>query len=274
MAHPYFDLPMPIVIGHKGSAGDSPENTLLSFERALAQGAHILESDVHVTRDGVPVLIHDETVDRIGGRPGRVAELRLEELREVDAGHYFSFDGGASFPYRGADLRIPTVEEAFDRFPEARFNLELKENLPGLAERVIELVQSRGRADHTLLTAGDDSLMARVRDELKRCDVAAALGASVADVLDFVRTAGTGETPASDSMALQIPADFGGRPLVTRELLDHAHVHGVQVHVWTINEEPEMQALLDLGVDGLVTDFPGRLARLLETRRGRGRETG
>jgi glycerophosphoryl diester phosphodiesterase len=267
VGHPYFDIPTPIVIGHRGCAGEVPENTLASFERALADGAAILESDVHLTRDGVPVLIHDAEVDRVSDGAGRVADHTLESLRRLDAGHRFSLDGGRSHPFRGRGLRIPTLEEALARFPGARFNLELKAvDAPEVVERSVEQIAHAGRAPLTLLTAGDDGLMARLRAHLARSRVPVAQGACTADVLDFVRTAQTGSAPAAGPMALQIPAEFAGRPLVTPALVAHAHAHGVQVHVWTINEPDEMARLLGIGVDGIVTDHPARLAALLRER--------
>jgi glycerophosphoryl diester phosphodiesterase len=267
MRHPYFALPTPIVIGHRGCAGEVPENTLLAFERGLAAGAAILETDVHGTRDGVPVLLHDDEVDRVSDGAGPVCELTLEELRRLDAGHCFSPDGGATHPFRGQGLRIPTFEEALKAFPEARFNLELKADQPGIVEATIDAVVRNSRESLTLLTAGDDGLMARLRSQIASRNVPVAQGASVADILDVVRSARDGSTPTTPAMALQIPAEFAGRPLVTRELVDHAHAHAIQVHVWTINEPEEMAELLDLGVDGIVTDFPGRLSELIERRR-------
>ena len=111
--------------------------------------------------------------------------------------------------------------------------------------------------------------MKTLRAHLARCPAPPAQGASTADVLDFVRTAGDGGKPAPGPMALQIPAQFGDHPLATRPLVDHAHAFGVQVHVWTINEADEMARLFDLGVDGIVTDFPGRLASLTASIRDR-----
>lgn len=265
MSHPYFDLRIPIVIGHRGCAGHAPENTLPSFERALAEGAGILESDVHVTRDGVPVLIHDDEVDRNTDGAGPVREMSLAELQGLDAGHGFSPDGGASFPFRRQGIRIPTLEEAFAAFPGARFNLELKEDLPELVAGSLEVVARAGREDLTLLTAGEDALMARLRDALVS-GPAVALGACTGDVASFIRSATEGSAPVAGPMALQIPAEFGGRPLVTERLVAHAHRYAVQVHVWTINEPDEMHRLLDLGVDGIVTDFPGRLAGVIAKR--------
>jgi glycerophosphoryl diester phosphodiesterase len=267
MGHPYFDLPTPVVLGHRGCAGEVPENTLASFQRGLESGADILESDVHLTRDGVPVLIHDDDVTRVSEGTGRVAALTLAELQKLDAGHGFSPDGGATHPFRGRGLRIPTLREAFEAFPAARFNLELKEDLPGLVEQTVGLLKQLGRAQATLLTAERAPLMQHIHAGLDAEGVDAARGACAEDVLAFVRSALDGSPPPPGPMALQVPASFGDRPLVTAPLVRHAHAHGIHVHVWTINEPAEMTRLLELGVDGLVTDFPGRMRRLLEERR-------
>ncbi len=266
MAHPFFDVPVPTAIGHRGAAGEAPENTLTSFARALETGAAILESDVHLTRDGVPVLIHDDSVDRISDGSGRVADQSLEELRRLDAGYRFSPDGGRSHPFRSRGLRIPTLEEAFDAFPGARFNLELKEATPGLVQGAAECVIAAGREALTLLTAAEPETMAALRRHLAERRAEVAVGASEADVVDFVRSALAGEAPPPGPMALQVPAEFAGRPLVTPAFVAHAHGHGLVVHVWTVNEPAEMTRLLDLGVDGIVTDHPGRLASLIRAR--------
>ena len=266
MRHPYFALPLPIVFGHRGASGEAPENTLVAFERALAQGAAILETDVHVTRDGEVVLAHDADVARTSDGAGRIGELTLAELRRLDAGHRFSPDGGASHPYRGRGIRIPTLREVFTALPGARFNIELKANDARLIEGVVQLVSEHARAERTLLAAAEDETLARVRAELAQRAVHAALGASVGDVLAYVRAAlGQGAAPR-EPMALQIPPSFAGQPLVTPELVAFAHAHDVQVHVWTVNDEPEMKRLLDLGVDGLMSDFPARLRALVDAR--------
>jgi glycerophosphoryl diester phosphodiesterase len=266
MAHPYFDLPRPVVIGHRGAAGERPENTLAAFARGLEAGAAILESDLHLTRDGVVVMAHDDTVDRTTDGSGPLRGFSFAELAKLDAGYHFSTDGGSSFPFRGRGLRIPTLEEGFNAFPGVRFNLELKHDGAALVERTVALVKRQKREAITLLTAEGDALMARLRSHLKATGVAVAVGAAAGDVLRFVRAALDGSAPPPGVMALQVPATFAGRPLVTRELVRYAHAHEVQVHVWTINDPPEMEQLLALGVDGLVTDFPERMRRVLGRR--------
>ena len=271
MRHPYFDLPRPIVFGHRGASGEAPENTLPAFERALAEGAAILETDVHLTRDGEVVIAHDPDVSRTTNGTGIIAELRLAELSSLDAGHRFSPDDGATHPYRGLGVRIPTLREVFRRLPRARFNIEVKQNDPRLVAAVVGLVAEHERAHLTLLAGAEAETLAAVRAELERRGVAAALGASVADVLGFVRAAlGQGKAP-DGPMALQIPPSFAGQPLVTRALVEFAHSHDVQVHVWTINEESEMRQLLALDVDGIMSDFPGRLRAVVDAQsRARG----
>jgi glycerophosphoryl diester phosphodiesterase len=267
VGHPFLDLPRPIVFGHRGASGEAPENTLVAFARALEQGAAILETDVHVTRDGEVVIAHDADVARTTNGSGSIAELRLGELAGLDAGHHFSPDGGASHPYRGLGVRIPTLREVFQRLPGVRFNIELKSDDPRLVKAVVALVAEHAREHLTLLAAAEEPTLAAVRAELERRAIGAALGASLADVLGFIRAAlGQGEAPSGPA-ALQIPPTFAGRPLVTRALLDFAHRQGVQVHVWTINDEAEMEQLLALGVDGIMSDFPGRLRAVVDARR-------
>jgi glycerophosphoryl diester phosphodiesterase len=267
--HPYFDTPRPIVFGHRGASGEAPENTLVAFERALADGAVIVETDVHLTRDGEVVVAHDADVARTTDGSGRIAELRFPDLAALDAGYRFSPDGGATHPFRGKGVRMPALREVFRRFPGTRFNVEVKTNEPRLVEAVVRLVAEHEREGLTLLAAEKDDTMAAVRTELARCGVAAAVGASVGDVLAFVRAAIGQGAPPKEPMALQIPPSFAGRPLVTRALVDFAHRHDVQVHVWTINEEDEMRRLLGEGVDGVMSDFPGRLRAVVDEGRAR-----
>ncbi len=150
--------------------------------------------------------------------------------------------------------------------PEARFNLELKEAASGMVERTVEVIAEAGREHTTLVTTADDDLMRDLREHVDAQGVDLALGACTGEVAGFAVSALRGESPPEGPMALQIPGDFSGHPLVTPELIAHAHAHDVHVHAWTIDEPEEMARLLDLGVDGIVTNFPARMVRLLATR--------
>jgi len=252
-----------MILGHRGAAGVAPENTLLAFARGLEDGAHIIESDVHVTRDGVPVLMHDPRVDRTTDGSGLLSDLDLVAVKKLDAGYRFAPEDAPSHPFRGRGIRVPTLREAFEAHPDVRFNLEIKAPGRALIRSIVELVVELGREDRTLLVAGEDAIQRDVRAVLAETGARPALGASLADILDVVGAATAGRAPTTDSMALQIPAEFAGKPLVTRELVEHCHAHGLLVHVWTINEPDEMRGLLGLGVDGIVTDRPDRMAELI-----------
>lgn len=275
MRHPYFgafDAANPMILGHRGAAGSAPENTLPSFERCLVVGAHAVESDVQVTADGVPVLLHDADLSRVSGRAVAVSSLRLDELEAIDAAHHFTIDDrGATEPprrdaFRGRGYRVPTLAAAFDALPDARFNLEIKTAENDVVARVLEGVAERDRADRTLLTAGDDAIMQQLREEIAKRGVEVATSASLSEVVSVVRSAVQGAAPPSEIQALQIPAAFGDAELVTPELVSHAHHHGIVIHVWTVNDPREMERLLDLGADGIVTDFPERATRLVARR--------
>jgi glycerophosphoryl diester phosphodiesterase len=264
MPHPFFDRtrPGPWIIGHRGSAGTHPENTLAAFAAGLEDGANVLETDLHVSREGVPVLLHDPEVDRVTHGIGLAADFDWSDLRVLDAGYHF-LDPEGQAPFRGLGHRIPSLEEAFQAFPDARFNIEIKcEGIPAI-ETTLELIERFDRNERTLLAAGDNDIMADLRRVLDGRAEGPAVSASLAEIVGSIGSAIEGTTMPAGVMALQIPPDFGDSPLVTPELVDHAHSQGVEVHVWTINDLSEIERLLETGVDGIVTDYPGRMAEWL-----------
>ena len=153
------------------------------------------------TLDGVPVLIHDPVIDRVTNGSGAVADYTLAEVQRFDAGYRFSPDGGQTHPYRGRGLSIPGLDEVFDAFPGARFNLELKDALPQIVNAAVERVAKHHREALTLLTAGDDEIMREIRARLDRHAVPIAQGASEGDVLAFIRSAIRGERARTGSNA-------------------------------------------------------------------------
>jgi len=243
--------------------GEYPENTLLSFERALGSGATGLETDIHASRDGHLVLFHDETLERTTNGRGPLKECTLAELKSLDAGYRFSLDGGASYPFRGAGLRIPTVEEFFSRFPAVKVILEIKQAEPPIEKPLLELAARTGRLEDVLIASEQDVIMKRVRR--LQPEVATSFSAvEVAAFLEEMKLPGSLRPAAGQ--ALQVPTTWGKVPLVTGSFVRAAHDLGIEVHVWTVNEIVEMESLLDVGVDGIITDFPGRLTELLGSR--------
>ncbi|MBI3016224.1 MAG: glycerophosphodiester phosphodiesterase [Candidatus Tectomicrobia bacterium] len=257
----FFSGPKPRIFGHRGAMGEYSENTLLSFERALDSGATCLETDIHASRDGRLVLLHDETLERTTNGCGPLKQCTLAELKSLDAGYGFSPDGGKSHPFRGAGLRIPTLEEFFSRFPGVKVTLEIKQAEPPIEQPLLDLVARMGRLKDVLIASEVDVIMKRVR----RLGLDVATSFSAVEVAVFVEEMKepASAPPPAPGQALQVPPTWGGVPLVTESFVSAAHGRAVEVHVWTVNEVAEMKRLLDLGVDGIMTDFPGRLKALL-----------
>jgi glycerophosphoryl diester phosphodiesterase len=261
----FFSGPKPRVIGHRGAAGEAPENTLPSFQRALADGAALVELDVRASADGEIVIIHDETVDRTTGGHGAVNDLSLAELKRLDAGYRFTKDAGSTYPYRGQRIEIPTLAELFVVLPEARAIVEIKQSQPSMVKRVIETVLQAGKARDVLLATEEDGIMAEIRAELGAGDPAIATGFCYGEVAAFVGwlERGAAETFFPPGQAMQLPCEFQGRTLVSAATVQAAHALGAEMFVWTVNDLDAMARLLSLGADGIITDYPGRLRALL-----------
>jgi len=259
----YLDGPKPRLFAHRGGARIAPENTLEAFAAGLAAGADRLEMDVHATRDGHVVVIHDPTVDRTTDGSGAVWTMTLDELRRHDAGARFSGDAG-DFPFRGRGVRVPTLAEVLEAFPGVPLNIEIKQDAPAIEAAVLAVLDRHDARQQVVLAAEEASIMARIRAAAP--DVLTSF--SAADVLEFVTAwhGGTLHAYRPPGIALQIPPAFEGIALVTADSVAHAHRLGLEVHVWTIDDPAEMAALLDLGVDALMSDVPQVAANLLRQR--------
>ncbi|MEB2312265.1 MAG: glycerophosphodiester phosphodiesterase [Sorangiineae bacterium] len=261
MQRPFLRGARPLAFAHRGGSKLWPENTLEAFEGAVGLGFDYLETDAHLTCDGVVVLHHDARIDRTTDSTGSVDELTFGELSRADAGYRFTPDG-RTFPYRNQGLRIPSFEEVIERFPNVNFNVEIKQGSPSMARALWALIERHRLHDRILVAAGDDAL-GREFDALSCGRVARSPG--VRGVLRFWAAARAGLTrhlPISYDV-LQVPARHLGLTVVDRRFIEAAHAQGLHVHVWTIDHPSEMRRLIELGVDGLMTDRPDRLASLL-----------
>lgn len=263
-SYPFFSGAKPRIIGHRGAAGEAPENTLPSFQRALDDGAALIELDVHATANGQVVIVHDETVDRTTDGRGRVAELSLSEIKRLDAGYRFTKDEGKTYPFRGQVIEIPTLAELFSSLPQIRAIIEIKQSHPPIVKKVIEIVRSAGKERDVLLATEEDEIMVEIRAALEDSDTPMATGFSYGEVAAFIAWLERGRAAAyrPPGQAMQLPCEFQGRTLVSGQTLAAAHDLGVEMFVWTVNEPAETQRLLDLGADGIITDYPARLRAL------------
>lgn len=261
---PYLDR-SPIAFAHRGGAALWPENTLVAFRGAIELGFRYIETDLHRTRDGAIVCFHDATLMRTTDGAGRARDLTLAELKRLDAGYRFTRDG-VTFPFRGRGLTVPTLEEALALHPELCLNVEIKQRQPPMEAALWDAIDRLGARDRLLVAAEHDPLVHRFRALRPNDRIPTSPGTR--GVLRFWVGVRTGahrfETYPFD--ALQVPVSFRGLTVVDRAFVDAAHAHGVQVHVWTIDEPREMRRLLDLGVDGVMTDRPDRLAEVFRER--------
>lgn len=260
---------MPLTFAHRGGAGLWPENTLEAFRGAVELGCSHLETDLRVSRDGEIVLMHDAVLDRTTNGSGPVSAHTLAELRQLDAGYRFSPDG-KTFPRRGQGVTIPTFAELVAAAPGVCFNVEIKERgQVDLPRALLAFVERHGITDRIIVAAEQHEL---VRDFRRLSGGRIATSASRRECLQFwfasrLQLTGFVRLPYQ---ALQIPVRFGHRELVTPRLLDAAHRAGLAIHVWTIDDAAEMHRLLDLGVDGLMSDHPDRLRGVVRGRMTRG----
>jgi glycerophosphoryl diester phosphodiesterase len=255
----------PVNLAHRGASARAPENTLKAFRMAVEAGAGGLELDVHLTRDGHVVVIHDATVERTTGGTGAVAEMTLDELRAFDAGHNFSPDGGRTRPYHSRGLLVPTLAEVLQEFPGVSVNIDMKEGRPGIEAAVLGVLREAGAEGRALAVSSRHGAVRRFRkiSEGRISTGASRLETGIFYILSRLRLERL-IRPAY--AALQVPLQHRGIPLVTRRFVEAAHARGVRVDVWTINEAGEMRRLLDLGADVIMTDRPETLAGVLRER--------
>ncbi len=270
-ARPYLAYEeRPLFFAHRGGSLLAPENTLPAFERGAALGADALELDIQMTRDGRLVVSHDETIDRTTDGTGPVSSYTYDELRRFDAGYRFTPDGGATFPFRGQGITIPLFSDVLERFPTLRINVDLKESTAEREAAFWRLLQDFAAEDRVLAGCFEHAPLARFR---RLCEGRVATSASRPEVRNFVLAALSHTTrlalrPMYD--ALQVPETAGALRIVSLTTVTAAHRMGLAVHVWTVDEREGMERLLDLGVDGLMSDRPDVLADVLDDRAQRG----
>ncbi|QLQ35914.1 glycerophosphodiester phosphodiesterase family protein [Micromonospora robiginosa] len=246
--HGYLDAPVPLAFAHRGGAADGDENTAAAFARAVAMGYRYVETDVHATADGVPVVFHDPTLRRVTGEPGRIADLRWADLASVRV-------GGAAV--------VPRLDDVLAAWPEVRFNVDVKAD--AAAAPTVEALGRAGAAERVLLASFSDARLRRLR-ALAGPKVATSLGMGAVARLRLASLHGRPHRLPPSVVAAQVPVAYRRIPVVDRRLIAYCHRIGLQVHVWTIDEPAQMHHLLDLGVDGIMTDHVGVLRDVYRSR--------
>jgi len=255
------DVSRPLVFAHRGGGGLYPENTLEAFRYSAQMGVDVLELDIHSTSDGALVVMHDATLDRTTNGTGRVNQMTLAELKKLDAGYHFTPDGGKTFPFRARGVTIPTLQEIFDALPAQTFNVEPKQAEPSVTNPLCEMIRARNMTDKVIV----GSFRQRAIDEFRAACAEVATAGTPSEVRDFLALykLGLGESYSPPMQVLQIPERLGSLQIVSEDFVKTARRLNLQVHVWTVNETDDMRRLIEMRVDGIMTDYPDRLLGLL-----------
>ncbi|MEV8091400.1 glycerophosphodiester phosphodiesterase [Streptomyces nigra] len=245
--HPYLDHPGPLPFAHRGGAADGLENTALQFRRAVEQGYRYIETDVHTTRDGRLVAFHDATLDRVTDGAGRIADLPWAEVRQARV---------------AGREPVPLFDELLETFPEVRWNVDLKAE-PAL-HPFLELIERANAWDRVCVGSFSEARVVRAQ-RLAGPRLATSYGTR--GVLNLrLRSWGVPAALRRSAVAAQVPEAQSGVQVVDHRFVRTAHARGLQVHVWTVNDPERMHRLLDLGVDGIMTDHIDTLRKVMEDR--------
>lgn len=247
--NPLLDLSARPVIAHRGASAYAPENTLPAFERAVQQGADAFELDVRLTRDGAPVVIHDETLERTTSLTGPVRGRTLAELRAADAGRWFTPDRGRTLPFRDTNTRIPTLAEVLWTFPAMPVMVEVKE--PEVQEAVRRVLLEEAATGRCVVASEHLGALESFREDPFAC------GASGQEISQLYRAAMLRRPlPECRHRLLSVPLRWHGLPVPTRAFIRAARTLGCPVHVWTVNDAATARRLWARGVAGIVTNVP------------------
>ena len=262
MSHHSFLEPMPRVIAHRGDSRNYPENTLPAFESAVRMGIDVVETDIHLTKDGVLVIWHDPTLERNTDGRGWIEDHTLEELRRFDAGYTFTQDGGKTFPFRGKGVRICTLAEALEHCPGQRFNIDLKTKCPEIVDEFIKVIREHDAVDRVVGASFHLSNLKRLR----RLAPDFLTSVTTAEVVPLLFRQKTHTLPKAfkRKIIFQIPMAAGPVKVVTPAFVKAMHQRGAVVMVWTINDEETMRRLFAMGVDSVMTDDPALVIKVAD----------
>jgi len=261
MSRPALMHQTPMAIAHRGSRLLWPENTMAAFQGAVDLGYRFLETDLHATRDGVLVTHHDLDLDRTTSGAGKISEFSFSQLAQFDAGANFELEG--VHPYRGQGLTVPSLEEVMKTFPETVLTVDLKED--NLHQILAGLLARWRWSDRVIVGSFSDRRLRKFRQEVKG---RVATSAGPFETAKFLASARMGRVPTMNADALQVPTKASRITVVDRKIVAAAHAAMKHIHVWTINDPSEMHRLLDLQVDGIITDRPDLLNEVIAEREG------
>ncbi|MFD1215637.1 glycerophosphodiester phosphodiesterase [Microbulbifer celer] len=255
--------PRPLIISHADDSGQGlyPGNTREFLQQMAALKVDSLEMDIHATADGELVLMHDDTVDRTTDGNGAIRDLTLAQLRELNVAHNWTQDG-KTFPYRENPQKILTLDEVFETFPRYPMVIELKTPDPAAADSLCRTVRAFNKSNQVIISSFHQPAIDAFREHCPH--VATGAGSDEVRLFAIASRLKAMRLVTPRYQALHIPVEYNGIKLISPESVEQAQSRGIRVDVWTVNEEEEMRRLAEMGVDGIMTDRPDRLRKVLD----------
>jgi glycerophosphoryl diester phosphodiesterase len=249
VTHPYLQAAPPVAFAHRGGAHEAPENSLRAFRQAVALGFEYIETDVRVTADGVPVIFHDASLQRVTDRSGRIRALSFAQVSKARIGDA---------------ERVHSLQEVLEHFPTIRFNIDIKEDRA--VAPVLDVLSRGDYLDRVCVASFSWRRLRAVRARFGQAVCTSLAPPEVAALVSRTRLGRAAFPLPKGPVCVQVPTRAAGIRIVTPAFVRFAHDRGWPVHVWTVNDAAEMHGLLDQGVQGIITDRPSVLRRVIEQR--------
>lgn len=248
-----------LVMAHRGRSAFTPESSLLAFKEAYDLKVDVLEADIRITKDDTPVIFHDETLDRTTDGKGNISDFFLDELMEFELGYWHANKGVDEYPFRNKGLHILPLHTFFNKFPKVKINLDIKDDFEKAPSVLFETIRNSGAEHRVLVGSFHNKQLLRFREISKLSEIPTS--ANPKEVLAFVSNLWI--FSKKDFCALQVPLTYSFIKIVTARSIKKAHRNNIAVHPWTVNNKEVMLSLLSWKIDGLFTDDPELLIKVL-----------
>ncbi len=259
---PFLRNDKPLCIAHRGRSAYTPENSFQSFKEAYELGVDVLDADIRLTKDNIPVVFHDKTLDRTTNGKGPVLNYTFEQLQEFDSGYWFEDPKTQDFPFREKGFQIISLIDLFEKFPKVKINLELKDKMSYAPSTLLDTIITAGSEDRVIVGSFRHKQLSRFRDLSVSRQIPTS--ASPVEVLSFLMHLQI--FTKRTFCALQVPPNVSILKIATYRNIRRAHKRDLAVHIWTINERETMRRMLSWGIDGIFTDDPEMLLEELNHR--------
>lgn len=258
---PFLKNDRPLIMAHRGRSAYTPESSYQSFKEAYDLDVDVLETDIRLTKDGIPVIFHDESLDRTTNGIGSINDYTFDELQAYDLGYWYQDSKSGEYPYRNKEFKILSLVEFLDKFPKIRINLDIKDELKEAPENILDAIISSNAHDRVLLGSFHHKQIKKFRDISLQWGIPTS--ASPLEVLVFL-----GHLTLfsyKKFCVFQVPMNYNFLKIVTQKNIERAHKLNLAVHPWTFNDKQAMMNLFKWGIDGIFSDDPELMIKVWDS---------